>query len=1117
MRLYRSFVFEDEPLDWRSDRKPATYREFRRRLLDTGYFERQLTSHTETIVRRLGGYPPTRLAGLAQGRAIVSVYREVVARRMKELCAEQPFNEVFARRALRIPEHVPVRLPVIFRVAGALFSMFMPMLALRIASGLLRSIGTSEGRALVFEMFEKLATVRKTYYGDRLDFMVRRFAPPRSKVVLEALQYFDVKTMRNAWHLGLSSAEELHAVFCGLHRQFPEDKLAVLIRLGVIRTVDELSWLQPWSGTHDGYNREAHTRDDGAGTIRRLLAHGVPREQTLSVLDSWYRCDPERLDQNLSVLATRGYTDTAKLFATAGELLWLAVPANWGFLLDVIGAQNPEQWPMFHALLEEPRLPAEDGVRSLRERGASLEQLAALQSLLHAMMKNERDPRSFVDLMCSAPYALTLDELATCLAYSTRRTPQALIEYLGVIAQHGLARPGWVVAMQELYVAGTSALDLDRLLTMCRRLRDAPKGVAAIIAWVRSVSVNRIRSLEYLMSVLPVPDRAAFDAIRPLAQIGASLLEYATQACGLQTVHALRAWRKRSPGVEQIRWTVLWRDPAHRIILDDASRRGSFAFVDANLSALSSAVRDLAFESVGNASKVPHGAAREEHWQRWNAVEAQVRTEAVPALADQLDTTGGMLAACLIKAYLSNEEKYSQAQLDFRLAVASLLRGHGPSGAEPSELELEAVAAVYGVDVHEADSRWSYASGLEHHLDGISRRTEYRMVWQRRPVVLHRLIDTVGVSALREALEYGAAFRGHASDDLGLACEGLSPRLLGDRSAGPQTFTRHLGVLLGILQADLSEKLTTSIEELADLTDEVSQRYAAADRIAVFFDIGLHDAIADRGVNLVASFSPEVASKLTSRLGKSAASSDGADARGQLVAMLGQVADRVRHIYGAWAHRQVDAFEGRPEGESNENEYLAYVSKHPAAFFAKEATGLCSSSNVDMWREKRHSHLVVFDPSTRRLAGMAMLYFQTINAIDERRATLVMRAINTVDQTDSSYSAESIVDAFLRVAQEIAQDNDLAAVVFPSDDGGQHFMSNRNAIHSHIEKMCANALTRRPRSRFVERDQLHEAEVLPYRVHLGGAERFYGYHEGQGAVSTLYVMWQHPETDLTAP
>lgn len=166
-----------------------------------------------------------------------------------------------------------------------------------------------------------------------------------------------------------------------------------------------------------------------------------------------------------------------------------------------------------------------------------------------------------------------------------------------------------------------------------------------------------------------------------------------------------------------------------------------------------------------------------------------------------------------------------------------------------------------------------------------------------------------------------------------------------------------------------------------------------------------------------------------------------------------------------------------------------------------------------MWREERQSHLVVFDPLTKRLVGMAMLYVERIEAIDPHRTTLVMRAINTVDGTDVRYDAESVVQSFLKVAQHIALDNNMAAVAFPSDDSGQHFMSNRDDIYKHVEKVHADAPQRRSLPR---RDMTHDAAGFPappYSVALGGSEMFYGYEHGQGPVNTLYVMWQAPNPD----
>ena len=159
-----------------------------------------------------------------------------------------------------------------------------------------------------------------------------------------------------------------------------------------------------------------------------------------------------------------------------------------------------------------------------------------------------------------------------------------------------------------------------------------------------------------------------------------------------------------------------------------------------------------------------------------------------------------------------------------------------------------------------------------------------------------------------------------------------------------------------------------------------------------------------------------------------------------------------------------------------------------------------------MWREERQSHVVVFDPVSRKLVGMAILYVEHFTVIDEHRPTLVMRAINTVDRSDILYSPKSVVDAFLKVGEEIALDNDMAALAFPSDDGGQHFLSNRSGIHSHITAICARAPRLQSRGWAEDARPSHLSQPVPYCVGLVRAETFYGYQEGNGPVNTLCVM-----------
>jgi hypothetical protein len=1004
---------------------------------------------------------------------------------------------------------VPVQISWPVKISVFLLSAFFPVWTLRLAASRLRSVGTPEGRELVFERLAGPACMKKPYYGEGLDFIARKFTAPRSLAVLDDLQYFDLVTARNAWHLGIKTSEQLHAVFCGIWRSFPPEKLAVLIGLRVIRSVDELQWLEPWRERNEGHNWDVNWDDDGPKTIRRLLELGVPRQQTLKVLGCWRRCDPARLDRTVRTLSARQHVDVAQLFEALDEWLWRARPDNWDFVIDVIGAKDPQQWCLFTRILEEEKLPDEETVRELRERGATLEDLSGLQSLLLQMAERNRDPRHSIELLCSAPHSLKFGELATCRAYVTQRSGDDLADYLRTLAQHGFGMPAGVLAFQDLYANGTSARNLDRLLTMYGALRNAAKQPESVAAWMRNIGAKRIDALEYLVSVLPVPDRAAFDEIRPLAQIDRSLLEYAVEARGLRTVHALRAWRQKSRGIEHLAG-VNWRQPVSRLLVDDASSRGNFSFVGGNLGALTSAMWDERYRLLGSPTDVEDEEARHAYWQHWQTLEPGIHARILPGLKRQLDATGGMLAASLITAYLTGEHEYERQLVAFRVEVETLLRGQGPATTTLSQLQADAIEAVYSVELREADSRWSGVAGLESHLDSLVRRDHYTMVWRRRPVVLKGRIDSDGVDAIRDAIAYGVTFRREAEANVLNGCQGLSPKQLGDASANPQTFYRHLGVLLGVLPVEVTEALLNDIETLEAQANDVDQRYAAAERIAAFFDIGLFDVMREQVTGIAGSLSDEAAGKLATRLAGSPGNDNRMQTRERLAAVLGEIAEKVRGIHGAWTHRQLNAFEGRPSGRESEAEYVAFVSKHPAAYFAKVATRLCSANNVRMWREERQSHLVVFDPLTMRLVGMAMLYVERIKAIDPHRATLVMRAINTVEDTDVRYDAESVVQSFLEVAQHFALDNNMAAVAFPSDDSGQHFMSNRDDIYRHVEKVQADASQRRSPSRHDITRDASGFPAPPYSVGLGGREVFYGYEHGEGAVNTLYVMWQTP-------
>ncbi len=1100
-----------------SQDETSAYRAFRQRQLETEYARWRLDEGRSDLPRRTRyGYDEAPRRGLAYGRRIIKAFRESVASGIDELCAPRSPDADFARRALGIPDHVPVRLSWPAKIGVFLATGFFPVLALRLAADRLREVGTPEGRELIFDRLAGPALLKTPYYGDGLDFIVRKFTVPRSHAVLEQLQYFDVVTARNAWRLGIETAEELQAVFCGMSRSFPQGKLAVLIDLQVIRSVDELHWLESWREQNHGYNWDVESTDGGPQVIRRLLEHGVPRRATLKVLKFWRHCDPAGLDLTLRTLGERGAVDVAHLFELLVELLWKARPRNWHFVIDVIGAKEPEQWPLFSRVLEVEALPNEETVDELRTRGASLDDLSGLQSLMLQMRERDRDPRRSIDLLCSPPHSLGFNELVACRAYVIQRSDDDLASFLGVLERYGFGAPAGVLAFQHLYANGVASRNLDRLLSMYCALRNTSSVPETVAEWVGNIGANRIDAFEYLVSILPVPDLPAFDEVRQLAQIDRSLLEYAAEARKLRTVHALRAWQRASRGIEQVGW-VSWQKPVSRLLLDDACARGNCFFVQGNLAAVSRASSAACRHLLGQLPFNDEPACTI-YWRRWHALELDIEVRILPGIQPQLDATGGMLAASLIGAYLAGAQEYERQLAAFRVEVESLLRGQGPSGAALSQLEAEAVTAVYGIELGEGDQRWSRAAGLVQHLDHLVKRNHYMMKWRRKPVELKRPIDSAGLRAIRAAIGYGATFRREADGDMSNACYRLSPKQLRDcsrQSVSPQTFHRHLGVLLGVIPADRVDRLLTHIETLEMHANDVDRRHAAAKQVADFFDVELHDAISEHGTTVAARLTEEAAGYLVMRLAGAPVADDSRVPRDRLIVVLGEIGARARGIYGTWAHRQVSAFKGRPSEKASEVEYQSSMSKYPAAYFAKVATKLCSADNVRMWREERQSHLVVFNPVSRRLVGMAMLYVERIDPIDPHRATLVMRAINTVNAADAQYEADSVVQSFVEVGIQIAQDNDLAAMAFPADDDGQHYMSNRDDMYRYVEKICARAVDRR--TAFLHMGALDGPEKpgLPYCVALDKGDTFYGYERGNGPVSKLYVIWQAPLTRAT--
>jgi hypothetical protein len=210
--------------------------------------------------------------------------------------------------------------------------------------------------------------------------------------------------------------------------------------------------------------------------------------------------------------------------------------------------------------------------------------------------------------------------------------------------------------------------------------------------------------------------------------------------------------------------------------------------------------------------------------------------------------------------------------------------------------------------------------------------------------------------------------------------------------------------------------------------------------------------------------------------------------------------EKVIPPYRTWAQRQCNRY--KRDGQATGAQSLtAYVSKHPAAFFAKAGAQLCTAENVEMWCEDRQIHLVVFDPVGRCMAGMALLYAQDIPELDRQRHSLVIRAINPTDEMLSGHAPASIVESFRDVAIQIAQANDLACVAFPPPSG-MHLMSNRASIEAYVKERYIGRAVRQYRI-----GHSSDGVSLRDRPELVPAQ-FYAYETGKQLIDQLNVIWK---------
>lgn len=1010
-----------------------------------------------------------------------------------------------ALRMLAIPSALDST-PAWWKTAGCfVIGAFVPdQLIFRWLRGYLSSVSCYEGRRLL--LGGALRTLLSGDYTPALDFIVRHVRGPVPSEPLKALSSQSARWLSTLHRLGCSSVTDLARQARRQVKPEVRGLTSLLCSSGVIASIHEL---ESWPGLKKDqlplYNGIQESKQrfllNAQGVIRQLIELSVDSRVILAACGGEGGFAPKQLQSNAAQLRRHGI-DPVQVLTEIGNLLWTASPSRWQFLLDELQVRAPSDIALFKDLLRgRGDLPVALG-RALVARQVLVVDLAACQSVLLAAgaLREPGEAAQVWELLIQPPFSFTAADFAKVREYLSK--PARLPGFLQELARHGLVNANDVLAFDPC-IASMDGQSLGRWLDVAMP-RLGPEPLAAVADWVRRAnSTGDAIALERLVKLVDVASLTDLERALMLVPIGANILGYLVEHKSLSSLSKLLKWFRN--GARGILETKLYGPigEVERLLLDDAFERENFISLAHNVDCAITASHQRATAKLGARPRYDDKQACSLYDAKHGATRAAQLPELLSAIRRLLECTSGVLFASFLGEIDADEAAFERRLASISPLIDELVAGGGPSHGNPSQVEVEAVALVYATAPTNVSHHWPRLVGREGDIAGLKLAGSYPMRWQqaRRELRPDAKLDDRGLVVLSKVAGLAREFNQLAYVDMEAARKGLRPSRICDVAADVQGLALHLAVLCALLVAD--PNVVAALERW-----EVAQGAIAGGPVALslleqmrsFFATTLGDAIEAHLPTRLQRMDENAARQLAERLAPSSESLAAMPAGKHLTTSVIAVSAKLRSVFGAWAKKQDDKFSSTKDARA-QSEFVGVVSKTPAAFFAKDATGLCTRHDTDMWNEARHSHLVIFDPVKRRLAGMAMLYVQLVAQIDDQRRTLIIRAINPTDTLTSKHDVASIVDSFLAIAIDIAKANDLAAVALPGDDS--HLLSNVYPIERHL---CERYV--RSNTVFPPRSLLEGSEdgtlMPPWLVHAP----FDGYAKGRGQVSSLHVIWR---------
>lgn len=1009
-------------------------------------------------------------------------------------------------RALRIPEFIPVfpssPLKCIVWILARWMSEGDKVL---VAARMLSRVGTSEGRSHVYSALAYLLCGdygRHSYWSDQLDFLLAEFQGYDSSTQLHALAALPLPLLLAGKRLGISCPakllEELRPLQEGINPQavyiLAEEGLLTTGFAAVRKYVKEDSFRNYGDGLQEAELRE---------TVRILTRNGVSPEILLGILHQTWQLSPSRLLLTIQLLAKYGIPDLNTMYAQLGEQLWTLNLDVLRFLLVDVGIRDEAVLAKLGQILRERRPPALPVINTILKHAGHPAALTQVQTLLIGSSSGTALPIQRLDRLLSEPYRLTLQDLNRCTPYLTSdvQSDDKFLAFLDVLRRHGFGHSRGALLFQKCFVAARSADLVDKLIGLTRN--HLPKiGDEPLAGFVEQALPLLSTSILYLLgeSKVTIKDARELDKVIRLGSVSTDVLRYLVTERRLHTVALLSRWfYDEGEGVQAYSGMGAYGD-LERELFADCSRRKAFFRLQQNAQAAVDAMWGYAGARL---PELPLQSSQEDR-SNWSSLHEKHRNDAaklaVPFVRRILERTDGIILAGALEAALMGHD-LDETLRALESMLSDLLIGRGPVGANISPMEAETIGLVYGVTRHQVEAQWGKITGCQHHLESVQLDDRYPMTWFKKR---YSLPDFDG-SQLQALASNFAALSRAASRTRELKTQSSVANLVGqfrtkplkNDAAAPPELADWLGLILAISVGEptVSSWVDTTLESYADFLDRPQEAHKRTLALQTFISTTLPDEFQGRVSKFVTDLNDQEIASILVPLGFLVSSQQNESQRKLLLDALRAMSDKVFGVFTKWFATLQQKFESEKKHLPDTLRVSGVVTKYPAAFFCRYKFGLCTRENTEMWREERHSHLVVFDDASKTLVGMAMIYMQPIPGHFGGKQCLVIRAINLRSPDAIQVDARSAIDEIMRVAIHIARQNEYAAVLFPKSST---YFSNQPFVDNALSDACSTTKAKAislSRSAF---DPSRAARGIFWCKEQGSSD---------GAVSELFTVW----------